>query len=80
MSNQIAVKGSSKDDYRKLVAFLKERGYKLSESLESLKDYEKIKAVMIDHDTKSAHIPSTMIMACYVTCRKKVFSVEEYCQ
>ncbi len=80
MGNQIAVKGRSKDDYRKLIAFLKERGYKLSEPLESLKDYEQIKAVMIDHDTKSAHIPSTMIMACYVTCKKKVISVDEYCQ
>ena len=80
MNNQIAVKGRSKDDYRKLAAFLKERGYKLSESLESLKDYNQIKAIMIDHDTKSAHIPSTMIMACYVACKKKVLSVEEYCQ
>ena len=80
MSNIIAVKDRTKDDYRKLVTFLKDRDYKLSEPLESLKGYDQIKAVMIDHDAKSAHIPSTMIMACYVTCRKKVFSVEEYCQ
>ena len=79
MSNQIAVKGRSKDDYKKLVTFLNERGYKLSESLELLKGYDQIKAVMIDHDTKSANIPSTMIMACYVTCKKKVLSVDEYC-
>ena len=76
MGNQIAVKGRSNDDYRKLVAFLKEKGYKLSESLESLKDYNQIKAIMIDHDTKSAHITSTMVMACYVTCNKMVLSVE----
>ncbi len=80
MNNIIAVKGRSKDDYRKLVAFLKERDYKFSESLESLKDYNQIKAIMIDRDKKSAHIPSTMVMACYVTCKKRVLSVEEYCQ
>lgn len=80
MSNQMAVKGKSIDDYKRLVAFLKKRGYKLYEPLGSLEDFEQIKAVMIDDEAKTAHVPSTMIMACYVTCKKKVLSIEEYCQ
>ena len=73
-------RGAVNNVIKEVYMALKEKGYKLSESLESLKDYNQIKAIMIDHDTKSAHIPSTMVMACYVTCKKKVLSVEEYCQ
>ncbi len=50
MNTQIAVTGKSKDDYMMLVALLKERGYKLSEDLKSLKNYDQIIAVMIDND------------------------------
>ena len=77
-TGQIAVHGNSIEEYKMLVTFLKEKGYKLIGSLASLSDDDHVKAVMIDNDKKTAHEPSTTIMACYVTCKKKILSVEEY--
>ena len=74
----IAVRGNSTNGYKRLVAFLQERGYKRSTQLESLSDDDHVIAIIIDPINKTAHETSTMIMACYVSCGIKVLGVEEY--
>ena len=73
-----AARVNSIEEYRRLIAFLKERGYELSYPLDSLSDDDHVKAVMIDTVNKTAHAPSTTIMACYVTCKGRVFDIEEF--
>lgn len=63
MSKQIAVSGKSIDEYKRLVSFLKEEGYKLQGIFADLKDDDTVVAVIVDSDNMVAYNTSVAILA-----------------
>lgn len=78
MSKQIAVSGKSIDEYKRLVSFLKEEGYKLQGILADLKDDDTVVAVIVDSDNMVAYNTSVTIMACRAASGLKAISVEAF--
>ena len=77
-NKQIAVTGSSIDDYMRLVSFLKGKGYSLGGILSDLKKDDTVVAVIVDPKTKTAYNTSVTIMACRASCGLKPVTVDEF--
>ena len=71
--SQLPISEDNNPDYRRLMTFLKEKGYTLCHGLDNIRDNEKIVAVCIDLKTREVWEINTTCMAGWTSAFKERF-------